>query len=259
MAGRQTGDDDPRDAIRSLSRTVRQKMLALGQAGVKRFPRSPAPCAPPPAAAKSPSGQTTDATSCAPAHVVPTDKRAALSALADEVARCVRCQELADSRTQTVPGAGNPDAELVFVGEAPGYDEDQQGVPFVGKAGQLLTRIIQACKLTRDDVFICNILKCRPPGNRNPLPTEVAHCIGYLHRQLEIIQPKMICALGAVAAQNLLDTTQSLGRLRGTFHDCRGLRVAVTYHPAYLLRYPEHKGKTWDDMKRLMRELGVDL
>ena len=249
--------DDPRAAIRSLSRTVRQKMRALGQAGVKHFPRPPETCTPPAADA----APTPDAQVSAPEGTVPgpTDKRAALSALADEVARCVQCQELADARTHTVPGAGNPDAKLVFVGEAPGYDEDQQGLPFVGKAGHLLTRIIEACKLTRDDVFICNILKCRPPGNRNPLPTEVASCIGYLHRQLEIIQPRFICALGAVAAQNLLGTTESLGRLRGTFHDFRGTRVLVTYHPAYLLRYPEHKRKTWDDMKRLMFELGVEL
>ena len=187
------------------------------------------------------------------------DKRAELEAVADEVARCTRCKLLAQSRTHTVPGAGNPDARLVFVGEAPGYEEDRQGVPFVGKAGQLLTRIIEACKLTRDDVFICNILKCRPPQNRNPGPAETANCIGYLHRQLAIIRPALVCALGAVAAHALLETTASLGSLRGRFHDYRGIRVAVTYHPAYLLRYPEHKRKTWDDLKRVMRELGVEL
>jgi len=232
--------DDAASEVRSLSRAVRQKMRSLGQAGVRRLPMPKEA----PASSHSPE---------------PTDKQGMLAAIAAEVAACVRCKELADARTLTVPGAGNPNADLVFVGEAPGYDEDRQGIPFVGKAGQLLTRIIEACKLTRDDVFICNILKCRPPENRNPLPPEVAHCIGYLHRQLEIIQPKFVCALGGVAAQALLDTTESVGRLRGKFHDYRGTRLVVTYHPAYLLRSPEHKGKTWDDMKRLMRELGVEL
>ena len=248
--------EDPRTGIRSLSRAVRQTMQSLGRAGVRRFPNAP----------ECPAEAGRDGPAlCASAPVpaddegAPADKRSALDAVAADVARCVQCAQLADTRTCTVPGAGNPDAALVFVGEAPGADEDRQGIPFVGKAGQLLTRIIEACKLTRDDVFICNILKCRPPGNRNPLPTEVAHCAGYLHRQLEIIQPQFVCALGGVAAQALLDTTESVGRLRGTFHDYRGTRLIVTYHPAYLLRYPEHKRKTWDDMKRLMHELGVDL
>ena len=182
-----------------------------------------------------------------------------LEILAGEVAACQRCDELASTRTQTVFGVGNPQARLCFMGEAPGADEDRTGIPFVGRAGQLLTKIIEACTLTRDDVYILNTLKCRPPGNRNPLPEESSNCRGYLLRQLQLIEPEFICCLGAVAAQNLLDTTQSIGKLRGRFHDYRGIRVLCTYHPAYLLRNPAAKHDTWADMKLLMKEMGVDL
>ena len=176
-----------------------------------------------------------------------------------EVAGCTRCQELADTRTQTVFGVGNPCAEICFVGEAPGADEDERGEPFVGRAGQLLTKIIEACRLTREDVFILNVLKCRPPNNRTPLPPEVKNCRGYLDRQLAIIRPKYICCLGGVAAQTLLETDRTIGQLRGKFHEYRGIPVMCTYHPAYLLRNPAAKREVWDDMKKLLAQLGVTL
>ncbi len=184
---------------------------------------------------------------------------ATLEVLQQEVAGCTLCDELAAKRTQTVFGVGDPNARLCFMGEAPGADEDRLGEPFVGRAGQLLTKIIQACKLTRDDVYILNVLKCRPPGNRNPTPTESANCKQYLRRQLELVDPEFICCLGAVAAQNLLETTETIGRLRGRVHQYRGINVVCTYHPAYLLRNPSAKKDCWDDMKMLMAKMGVEL
>jgi len=143
------------------------------------------------------------------------------------------------------------------MGEAPGADEDRQGLPFVGRAGQLLTDIIvKAMKLRREDVYILNTIKCRPPGNRTPLPQEVANCREYLDQQLAILRPEFICCLGAVAAQNLLGTTASIGQLRGRIHDSRGIKVVCTYHPAYLLRTPAAKRQTWDDIQMLMKEMG---
>lgn len=182
-----------------------------------------------------------------------------LEALRQEVAACTLCQELASTRTQTVFGAGAPSARLCFLGEAPGADEDQQGEPFVGRAGQLLTKIIEACHMQREEVYILNVLKCRPPGNRNPAPAEAANCSRLLNRQLELIDPEFICCLGAVAAQNLLKTTTAIGRLRGQVHDYRGIQVVCTYHPAYLLRNPAAKKDTWEDMKMLMGLMGVEL
>jgi uracil-DNA glycosylase family 4 len=182
-----------------------------------------------------------------------------LAVLEQEVVGCTRCDELARTRTQTVFGVGSPHARLCFLGEAPGADEDRLGEPFVGRAGQLLTKIIEACGMRREDVYICNILKCRPPGNRNPLPVEAANCRRFLERQLELIGPEFICCLGAVAAQNLLNTTAPIGRLRGKVHAYREARIVCTYHPAYLLRNPAAKKDTWEDMKLLMREMGVGL
>ena len=182
-----------------------------------------------------------------------------LEVLQQEVAGCTRCDELARTRTQTVFGVGNCDAQLCFVGEAPGADEDKQGEPFVGRAGQLLNKIIEACQMKREDVYILNMIKCRPPGNRNPLPEELSNCAGYLERQLALIRPEFICCLGAVAAQNLLGTTLSIGKLRGKVHTHRGAKIVCTYHPAYLLRNPAAKKDTWDDMKLLRREMGVEL
>ncbi len=179
--------------------------------------------------------------------------------LQQQVASCTKCHELASTRTQTVFGVGNTKTRLCFLGEAPGADEDKTGIPFVGRAGQLLTKIIEACKLKRDDVYILNMIKCRPPGNRNPLPNELANCRGYLESQLDLIRPEFICCLGAVAAQNLLGSTLSIGKLRGKFHSFRGTKVVCTYHPAFLLRSPSFKKETWEDMKLLMREMGVEL
>ncbi len=182
-----------------------------------------------------------------------------LDVLQREVTGCTRCDELVSTRTQTVFGVGDPHARLCFLGEAPGADEDRLGEPFVGRAGQLLTKIIEACGMRREDVYIGNILKCRPPGNRNPSPVEAANCRRYLERQLELIGPEFICCMGAVAAQNLLGTTVAIGRLRGRVHDYREAKVVCTYHPAYLLRNPAAKKDTWEDMKLLMREMGVEL
>lgn len=181
----------------------------------------------------------------------------ALRALAAEVARCEQCS-LCRTRTQTVFGAGNPDAALVFVGEAPGAEEDRRGEPFVGRAGQLLTDIIEkGMKLRREDVYICNVLKCRPPENRDPNPEEVYYCEPYLVSQLQIIAPKVICALGKHAAQTLLRSDAPIGRLRGQWHSYQGIPLRVTYHPAYLLRNPADKAKTWEDIKEVMRRLGL--
>jgi DNA polymerase len=176
-----------------------------------------------------------------------------------EVAACRLCGELADARTQTVFGVGNPKARLCFLGEAPGADEDRQGEPFVGRAGQLLTKIIEACTLKRSDVYILNVLKCRPPDNRTPLPQEVANCRGFLDRQLALIKPQFLCCLGAVAAQTFLETQKPIGKLRGQVIDYRGMRVVCTYHPAYLLRNPAAKKDCWDDMKLLMQAMDIPL
>jgi DNA polymerase len=182
-----------------------------------------------------------------------------LEIIRSEVAACTRCPELASTRTQTVFGVGNPRARLCFLGEAPGADEDAQGEPFVGRAGQLLTRIIEACTLARGDVYILNVLKCRPPDNRNPLPDEVANCRGFLDRQLAQIRPEFICCLGSIAAQTLLGTQMSIGRLRGKFFDYEGSQVMCTYHPAYLLRNPAAKRDVWLDMKLLLARMGIEL
>ena len=241
------------------SRQALQVLENLSQAGVTHIPRAKAGgktrgSSRPAASDKAPAARTESSSS-----PVPTDRREALRVIQQEVAGCVRCHELASTRTQTVFGVGNPHARLVFCGEAPGADEDRQGEPFVGRAGQLLTRIIEACTLRREEVYILNVLKCRPPKNRNPLPDEVANCRGYLDLQLEIIQPEYICCLGAVAAKTLLETETSIGKLRGKFHLYRGIPVLCTYHPAYLLRNPGAKRDTWEDMQLLMSRMGIDL
>jgi uracil-DNA glycosylase len=182
-----------------------------------------------------------------------------LAVLQQQVAGCTRCDELARTRTQTVFGVGNPKARLCFLGEAPGADEDRLGEPFVGRGGQLLTKIIEACRMNREDVYILNMIKCRPPGNRNPLPQELLNCRGYLECQFDLIQPEFICCLGAVAAQNLLNTTITIGKLRGKVHAYRGAKVICTYHPAFLLRSPSYKKEAWEDMKLLMREMDIQL
>ena len=177
-----------------------------------------------------------------------------LALIRDDIGDCQRCK-LARTRMNIVFGSGNSDAELVFVGEAPGFDEDKQGLPFVGRAGQLLTKIIESIDLKRDDVYICNILKCRPPENRNPEPDEVMACSGFMKRQLAAIRPRIVCCLGTFAAQTVLQTASPISKLRGKFHDIDGMRVIATFHPAYLLRSPDKKRDVWEDMKQIRAEL----
>jgi len=277
----------------SAGQVVRQTLVSLEQAGLTHLPRAkgrkaqsapaekaagarkgeaPAPSVPAPkgAAAKTPMAKAAPAKAVAGAAAI-SDKTkfagggnreqriAALEIVRAEVAGCTRCTELARTRTQTVFGVGNPQTRLVFMGEAPGADEDKQGEPFVGRGGQLLNKIIEACTLRREDIYILNTITCRPPENRNPAPQEAANCREYLDRQLEILRPEFICCLGAVAAQNLLNTTTAIGKLRGSFHDYLGMQVLCTYHPAYLLRNPSSKKDCWDDMQILMRAMGIKL
>lgn len=185
------------------------------------------------------------------AHEPPRDMVPGLAELARTVAVCTRCA-LHSTRTQTVFGVGNPQAKLMFIGEAPGADEDAKGEPFVGRAGQLLNKIIAAMGLKREDVYIGNILKCRPPQNRDPQPSEVECCEEYLRAQIALIKPKYICALGRIAAHWLLKTEAPLGALRAGTHTYQGIPVVVTYHPAALLRNPAFKAPCWEDMKKLM-------
>ena len=177
-----------------------------------------------------------------------------LDSLRNEVLNCTRCN-LHKTRRNVVFGSGNPKAELMFIGEAPGEDEDVQGLPFVGRAGQLLTKIIEAMGLKRSDVYIANILKCRPPNNRIPLPTEILECEDNVKRQVELIKPKVICTLGKFASQTLLRTQTPISALRGKFQILNGTKVMPTFHPAYLLRNPADKKLVWQDMKKIMKEL----
>ena len=193
-----------------------------------------------------------------------TEKTTELEKIAAEVNQCRKC-ELGSLRTNTVPGEGNPNARIMFIGEAPGADEDAQGQPFVGRAGQLLDKIIQACGLERSDVFIGNILKCRPPENRDPRAEEIISCLPYLQRQIETIDPEIIVALGAHAARTLLNTTKPIGQLRGQFHEYYAgigrppVKLMATYHTAYLLRNysKENRRRVWEDMKKVLAELGL--
>ena len=176
-----------------------------------------------------------------------------LEAVRSELGDCRRCK-LHPYRTQIVFGIGNPQAKLVFIGEAPGRDEDLQGEPFVGQAGQLLNKIIQAIQLRREEIYIANIIKCRPPENRNPEPDEIASCEPFLIKQLQVIRPRLICALGAFAARTLLKTEEKISSLRGNFHEYQGIPLMPTYHPAYLLRNPSRKREVWEDMKKIKKE-----
>ena len=179
----------------------------------------------------------------------------ALVAVRTEIGDCTRCKLHAQGRRQIVFGVGNPDADLMFVGEAPGADEDVQGIPFVGRAGQLLTKIIEAINLQRSDVYIANVIKCRPPGNRNPEQDEVETCEPFLFQQIDIIKPKVIVALGTFAARALLRTLDPISRLRGRVYEYRGAKLIPTFHPAYLLRNPSSKREVWEDMKLVRRLL----
>ncbi len=181
-----------------------------------------------------------------------------LEEMAAALKDCTRCG-LSEGRTQVVFGTGNPETEVVFVGEAPGYDEDIQGEPFVGRAGQLLTKMIAAMGLSRNQVYICNVIKCRPPENRDPLPEEIACCEPFLLKQLEIMRPKVIVALGRFAVQSLLRDTTPITRQRGRWRDYHGIRLMPTFHPSYLLRNPAAKREAWLDLQEVMRELGLPL
>ncbi len=253
-----------------LARQARQHLASLQAAGVEWLPNAAlAPAASPATSvASTPAESAPHSLFDAHERIDPVNPSATqqplsleqrhqeLTVLAQTVAKCTRCAELASTRTQTVFGEGPVDAELCFIGEAPGADEDATGRPFVGAAGQLLNRIITACGMKREEVYIGNILRCRPPGNRLPLADEAANCREYLERTLELVRPKFICCLGACAAQNLLGTTLSIGKLRGKFHDYRGMAVLCTYHPAYLLRNPNAKKDVWEDMKKLLARMG---
>jgi DNA polymerase len=186
------------------------------------------------------------------------ERQQRLCALAAKVAECTRCSELAKARTQTVFGVGNPEARVMFIGEAPGADEDAQGEPFVGKAGQLLNKIIAACGWQREQVYICNILRCRPPGNRTPLPKEAENCREWLDGQIAIVDPEYIVCWGSCAAQNLLGMTDSIGKMRGRWYQYGRAKVLCTYHPSYLLRNQEAKKPVWDDMQFLLKEMGLE-
>jgi uracil-DNA glycosylase family 4 len=178
----------------------------------------------------------------------PAARAAALAAVGEVVAACRRCR-LCEGRQKTVFGSGDPDADLMFIGEGPGAEEDRQGLPFVGRAGELLTKIVEAIGMTRDQVYIANIVKCRPPGNRDPQPDEVAACRGYLERQIALVRPRLLVALGRIAAQTLLGNDLPIGRMRGQWFQLQGVPLMVTYHPAALLRNPALKRPTWEDMQ----------
>jgi len=187
-----------------------------------------------------------------------TDSASTLRLIREDIGDCTRCRLHQQGRKQIVFGVGNPNADLMFIGEAPGADEDIQGEPFVGRAGQLLNNMIKAMGIRREDVYIANIIKCRPPGNRTPERNECETCSPFLMRQIEAIQPKAIVALGAVAAKTLLAVNASMSELRGRWYDFRGTKLAVTYHPAFLLRDPRQKKEAWKDLQMVMKELGLE-
>ncbi len=187
------------------------------------------------------------------------DSAAELAAVEARAKVCVKCGELSRCRHSVVFGVGSPRAEIMFVGEAPGHDEDMQGIPFVGRAGDLLTKIIAAMGCQREEVYIANVLKCRPPQNRTPLPDEVANCLPYLLSQIELIQPKVIVALGATAVRALLDVQLGITKMRGHWYTFRGIPIMPTFHPAYLLRNPPAKKEVWEDMKVVLEKLGREV
>jgi len=250
------------ETLRALGLPVARQPAAPAPARTISRPAAPAPAAPAPAPVRN--------YSAAPANL-PTlsdsQKVAAYAALRERVLACVQCPHLASSRKNVVFGVGSIDSDLLFVGEAPGADEDEQGEPFVGKAGQLLTKIIQATGRDRDNVYIANILKCRPDtpgqsaGNRKPTPAEMATCLPYLHEQIDLIRPKVIVALGATAVEGLLGKTIGITKLRGQWHTYRGIPLMPTYHPAYLLRNQavSEKRKVWEDMLQVMEKLGLPI
>ena len=224
-------------------------------------PRVAPPAAPPPASepySSMPKPPHFDTLAVLPTQSVPAGERAAaLEAVRAEIGDCTRCPLAYAGRRKIVFGDGDPSARLMFIGEGPGADEDESGVPFVGKAGQLLNNMIAAMGLKREEVYIANIVKCRPPANRQPEYVEATTCSQFLVKQIDIVRPEVIVALGATAATYLLGVKQSLASLRGEWHSVRGAKVAVTYHPAFLLRDPRQKGEAWKDLQRVMAELGL--
>jgi len=239
---------DVRDAVRAHLEFYGE----LGIDGVSRDPAWTTRAGARGEAAEGASGQEAVAAPGQPAIVQGPSPADVLLAIREDLGDCTRCKLAGLGRKQIVYGVGNPSADLMFVGEAPGADEDMQGEPFVGRAGQLLTKIIEAMGYTRKDVYIANVLKCRPPGNRNPEPDEVASCQPFLFRQIDVVQPKVMVALGTFAAQALLNTKDPISRLRGRAWPCRSRLLVPTFHPAFLLRSPDRKRDTWDDMKLVM-------
>lgn len=238
------------DEIAGLLDSLRVYLEDLRESGLDGLPYAPVNGPPPTASSPAPlTASAGDAGSM--------KETESLEAIRSELGECVRC-ELGHSRNRLVFGVGNPAARIVFVGEAPGRDEDLQGEPFVGEAGQLLTKIIQAMGFGRDDVYICNVLKCRPSNNRNPLPPEIEQCQPFLLRQLKAINPEVIVALGTFAAQTLLVTKEPISKLRGSFYDYHGIPMMPTFHPAFLLRNAEKKREVWADMKEVMKLLGKE-
>jgi uracil-DNA glycosylase len=254
------GDDGHRPGTTPEARSALVGSPGEGLSSETRPSAPPASFAPSPPRPLSPSLLST-ATNSYPTGLPDSvaDRQALLSALSTDVRACKLCRELACSRKQTVFGVGHARPRVVFFGEAPGADEDRQGEPFVGRAGQLLTKIIEACGWQRSDVYIMNVLKCRPPDNRNPLPAEVDNCRPFFERQFEILRPEFIVCVGAVPAQALLETTEAVGKLRSRFHRYKSSKVLVTYHPSYLLRNPSAKKYVWDDMQLLLKEMGLPI
>jgi DNA polymerase len=259
---------DPREELRALVGQLRTNLSSRQRSGLQGVPRTPsarravaAPAAPAPVAARAASVSTAPASPEAGDDDAgrPTGARG-LTLVREDLGDCQRCK-LAPLRANLVFGVGNPNAHLVFVGEAPGADEDAQGEPFVGKAGQLLTKMIEAMGYARGDVYICNILKCRPPGNRNPEPDEIAKCEPFLKAQLAALRPRMIVALGKFAAQCLLRDDTPISRLRGNFRSYEGIQLMPTFHPAYLLRDPTKKKEAWADLKAVnaaLKRMGLE-
>jgi uracil-DNA glycosylase family 4 len=234
-------------------------VTTFAAAQARAQPAAPAP-APLPSELQAPMAKPISFDALAPlpaASIPPTERAAALAAIRADIGDCTRCPLAYAGRHTIVFADGDPNAKLMFVGEGPGADEDASGLPFVGKAGQLLNNMIAAMGVGREQVYIANIVKCRPPQNRTPEPVEATTCSQFLLRQIDVVQPQVIVALGATAATYLLGVRQSLASLRGHWHSCRGAKVAVTYHPAFLLRDPRQKGEAWKDLQMVMAEMGL--
>jgi DNA polymerase len=241
-----------RDELLKIARQVKEHVAWLERGNVVGLPRQDLP--PPKIAEKNkPIVQPQPIVQQPPPASGPVGA-AGLKLIREDLGDCTRCK-LHPQRKNIVFGVGNPEAPLVFIGEAPGAEEDKQGEPFVGAAGQLLTKMIEAMGFAREDVYICNILKCRPPGNRNPEPDEIAQCEPFLRRQLAALRPRMMVCLGKFAAQCLLRSDAPISRLRGQFHTYEGIPLMPTFHPAFLLRNPSAKREVWDDLKQVMAEL----